>query len=357
MSSCTTTPGTGGAAPTTSCGTILSSGRIDPPWVGTEGWQGFPGQFSFLEFGKAPYAAGENGGIQGHVVYASTRPFDDPTMLVQTQWTPLIPHVTMNLYQEGVAADGVTPTLTLVDTTQTSSFDDWAQGWRLDANGNKIADASGGDVPNMSCPGQASNTGVTPDLFFFSLYNQPQYLDLYNNQMHGTAGTTALPYNSQFKCYDGMHNWNQVQPAPYDGMYKFPSAVAKAGATGALPPAGTSYTLEYDPTTYKTNCTICKPNTAVPAGDPSYGLPMLPKGKYVVEVVLPPGYELVKEEDKNILIGDNYIAPVTQQIGGLGNVFIMPDQASVATVYTYPGHRIQRKHQLRRFLPGGRNPG
>ena len=58
---------------------------------------------------------------------------------------------------------------------------------------------------------------------------------------------------------------------------------------------------------------------------------MLPAGKYVVEVVLPPGYELVKEEDKNILIGDNYIAPVTQEFGGLGNIFILPDQASVAS--------------------------
>jgi hypothetical protein len=57
----------------------------------------------------------------------------------------------------------------------------------------------------------------------------------------------------------------------------------------------------------------------------------LPAGKYVVEVVLPPGYELVKEEDKNILIGDNFIAPVTQQFAGLGEIFILPDQASVAT--------------------------
>ena len=32
---------------------------------------------------------------------------------------------------------------------------------------------------------------------------------------------------------------------------------------------------------------------------------MLPAGKYVVEVVPPAGYEIVKEEDKNILIGDN----------------------------------------------------
>lgn len=60
---------------------------------------------------------------------------------------------------------------------------------------------------------------------------------------------------------------------------------------------------------------------------------MLPKGKYVVEVVVPPGYELVKEEDKNILLGDSYVAPVTTQFAGLGNIFIMPDQAAVAATY------------------------
>ena len=56
---------------------------------------------------------------------------------------------------------------------------------------------------------------------------------------------------------------------------------------------------------------------------------MLPVGKYVVEVVPPAGYEIVKEEDKNILIGDNFIAPVTQEFGGLGNIFILPDQAQI----------------------------
>src|SRR5437588_6658597 len=56
-------------------------------------------------------------------------------------------------------------------------------------------------------------------------------------------------------------------------------------------------------------------------------------GKYVVEMIVPPGYELVKEEDKNILIGDNYIAPATQQFGGLANIFILPDQAAVGATY------------------------
>jgi hypothetical protein len=289
------------------CSTTLSSGRIDPPWVGVEGWQGFPGQNNFIEFGKAPYYPGENGGIKGHVVYAATRPFDDPQMLVQTQWTPLIPNVTMNLYHEGFAADSVTPTLTLVDTTKTSSFDDWAQGFRAD-----------GVTPNMNCPGQGQNTGVLQDLFYYSLFNQPSYLNWYNSQ-HGGPAVTPLPFNSQFKCYDGMHNWNQIQPAPYDGAYQFPS-VTSVNANGR--PTGT-------------NCTICildpVPTTGEGADPLRAGLPMLPPGKYVVEVVLPPGYELVKEEDKNILIGDNFIAPVTQQFGGLGNIFILPDQASAAS--------------------------
>ena len=205
-----------------------STGRIDPPWVPAEGWQGYAGQNNFIEFGKTPYVPGENGGIHGHVIHASTRPFDDPQMLVQTQWEPLVPNVTINLYQEGIALDGITPTLTLVDTTQTTSWDAFAQGFRSDG------------IPNMNCPGQA-----TTDLFYFSLYNQQNYLNLYNAQ-HGGAAAPTLPDHSQYKCYDGMHNWNQLQPAPYDGMYSFPSVTGLSPTTGR--PTGT-------------NCTICSAKT------------------------------------------------------------------------------------------------
>ena len=105
-----------------------------------------------------------------------------------------------------------------------------------------------------------------------------------------------------------MHNWNQLQPAPYDGMYQFPSVDRRWIRRRVSPSA--------------TNCTICSADDRTICVRPdsticTHGLPMLPTGKYVVEVVLPPGYELVKEEDKNILIGDNFIAPVTQQFGGL----------------------------------------
>jgi hypothetical protein len=286
-----------------------STGRVDPPTpFGSYGWQGFSGQNNFIEFGKKPFAPTENGGIHGEVIYASTRPFDDPGLLIHTSWTPDVPGVTINLYQEGTAADGTT-SLTLVDHTTTTSWDDWAQGFRSDGN------------PNMNCPGQGTATGTNADLFFFTLFNQPMWLDVYNN---GGTPAHTVPNNSQFKCFDGMHNWNQVQPAPYDGYYTFPSVTSIDLTTGR--PNGT-------------NCTACVANPTVATSnipnDPNLdpyraGTPMLPPGKYVVEMIVPPGYELVKEEDKNILIGDNYIAPVTQQFAGLGNVFILPDQAEVA---------------------------
>src|SRR5262249_15191521 len=186
-------------------------------------------------------------------------------------------------------------------TTKTTSWDDWAQGFRSD------------NIPNMNCPGQTAS-----DPFFFTLNNQRNYLN----------SGTALPNNSQFKCYDGMHNWNQIQPAPYDGMYSFPSIVNRDPVSGAPadPSTGRPSGTGAAGSRPGTNCTICVAN-------PDDGSPMLPAGKYVVEMIVPPGYELVKEEDKNILIGDNYIAPVTQQFGGLASIFIIPDQAAVGAAY------------------------
>ncbi len=115
-----------------------------------------------------------------------------------------------------------------------------------------------------------------------------------------------------------MQNWVQLQPAPYDGMYQFPSIAGRDTTTGA-PVGGTGSVAG-------TNCTICVAN-------PTDGTPMLPAGRYVVEMIVPPGYELVKEEDKNILLGDAFEAPVTTQFAGFGNIFIMPDQAEVSATY------------------------
>ncbi len=307
-------------------GATGSSAAIVPPqpWGVTQGWQGLLGQTSYMEFAMRPFADHENGGINGHVIYASTRPFDDPSLSLQLSWEPGVARVKVNLYSKTVDANG-NEHLTLVDTTTTTSWDDWAQGFHLgvDSSGNKPGTAGYVTtmIPNMNCPGQDPTSP-----FFATLKNSKQWLDPSNPK-------TSLPNNAQFKCYDGWSQLNQVQPAPYDGMYTFPSVTATDPVTGRATAS---------------NCTACvtDPDVSDPfrhgttdtngmplpwsAGN---GAPMLPPGKYVVEVVVPTGYELVKEEDKNILLGDVYIAPVTQQFAGFGNVFIMPDQAQIGAAY------------------------
>ena len=125
-----------------------------------------------------------------------------------------------------------------MDTTKTASWDDWAQGFRKDANGKLMTDAAGAYIPNMNCPGQANDSP-----FFATLKDSKQWLD---------PDKRSLSAHSQFKCYDGWSQLNQVQPAPYDGRYVFPSVTKVNATTGKS--AGT-------------NCTICsraRTRTATP---------------------------------------------------------------------------------------------
>ena len=94
----------------------------------------------------------ENGGIHGQVSYASTRPFDDASQMIQQPWEPNVPRVTVNLYQEGFAADGVTPTLTMVDTTQPAV----GMTGRKGSTPTTRDPATGTPLPYMSCPGQGT---------------------------------------------------------------------------------------------------------------------------------------------------------------------------------------------------------
>ena len=93
-----------------------STGRVDPGWAATQGWQGLLGNNGFIEFAMQPFAPGENGGIKGHVIYTSTRPFDDPQLLLQLSWEPGVANVRVNLYQKTQDANG-NDVLKLVDTT------------------------------------------------------------------------------------------------------------------------------------------------------------------------------------------------------------------------------------------------
>ena len=92
------------------------------------------------------------------------------------------------------------------------------------------------------------------------------------------------------KCYDNYSTWNQVRPGVFDGGYAFG--------------------------------------------------PDLPKGTYIVEVIPPTGYEIVKEEDKNVDFGDTYFdpdAPLLANLGALPPVCVGPLHTVPAELTLFPG--------------------
>lgn len=194
--------------------------RVETGPVLTQGFQGFLGQTSVIQWGKKTYGPGpdgefateddENGGISGIVYYATTRAEDDPAQAAAEPWEPGIPRVTVNLYDS-------TGTV-LLNTTTTDSWDD--------------------SLPT-NCPG--------------------------DNQLPGVGPTD---------CFDGMRNWNQVRPGVFDGGYAFNDACADVDG------------LE---------------------GDCNSWHGYIPAGEYIVEVMPPTGYEIVRTQDKNVDFGDEYI--------------------------------------------------
>lgn len=88
-------------------------------------------------------------------------------------------------------------------------------------------------------------------------------------------------------CFDGMRNWNQVRPGVFDGGYAFGPQFDIADFGGTFP-------------------AWVQPSVA----DPTIGY-MVP-GDYVVEVVPPAGYQIIRAHDKNVDFGYDYGQPAPQ---------------------------------------------
>jgi len=220
----------------------------------SQGFQGFLGQTSVMEWGKTAYAPGENGGISGVVSYAVTRAEDNPEQAAVEPWEPGIPRVTVNLYAHDAGAADLKGAL--LDTTVTDSWDD-----SLPANCQYGVNAGSG----------------TDDPYTF-------------------RGVPA-------DCYDGMRNWNQVRPGVFDGGYAFgPEIDCVADGLGGF---------------------ACPTWVNQSTADPSIGY--INPGRYIVEVIPPVGYEVIKSQDRNVDFGDKYI-PSPQ---------LLPPQC-VGAAYTVP---------------------
>ena len=234
----------------------------------THAYQVFAGMNQRWEWGKANYGPGQNGGISGIVYYATTRAEDDPRFAVGDPWEPGIPNVQVNLYRDvrcaskgdafpavfpicpeavpGEIGDGVPDEFNGTAGFQPADVDNYPQGnfpgpEDVDHNGNGTFDK--GDALRVA------------------------YTDSWDNNLpEGCNGTVdSLTIHGQpvplSQCAEGLRTWNQARPGVFDGGYAF------------------------------------GPNVT---GDESAELPA---GTYIVQAVTPPGYKLVKEQDRNVDFG------------------------------------------------------
>jgi FtsP/CotA-like multicopper oxidase with cupredoxin domain len=250
--------------------------RTETGPVLTQGIQLFLGQTSRIEWGKKEYGPTENGGISGIVYYANTRAENDPRYAVGDPWEPGIPRVQVNLYADGGAAgsaltpmpDGVIDDLDGDGQVTLADVDNYPFNWRPDLQfleDGVTANPVWTGVPGLEDLDRNGN-GVFDAGDAVAIATTDSWDD---NTPTDCPGDPADPFYQNGKCYDGLRNFNQVRPAVFDGGYAFTEYVPGGVVTGAA-------------------------------------AAMLPQGTYIVEATRPPGYELVKEEDRNVDFGDTY---------------------------------------------------
>jgi len=231
--------------------------RTETGMVLTQAFQGFMGQTSVIEWGKSNYGAGENGGISGIVYYATTRAENNPRYAAAEVWEPGIPRVQVNLYQD-FDCDGIIDDFDHDSMPTRADVDNYPFGWAEGGlKGDEDVDYNENDQFD---PGDAIQITTT---------------DSWDDSL--PTGCPGEPYSLHgvpTDCFDGLRNFNQVRPGVFDGGYAFTS---------------------YFP--YGMAAQFPLMNEEVEG---------LPVGAYIVEAVTPPGYELVKEEDKNVDFGDEY---------------------------------------------------
>jgi len=251
----------------TNTGNNWSRTEIGP--VLTQGMHLFLNQTNVIDWGKQAYATGENGGITGIVFYSTTRAENDPRYGAAEPWEPGIPRVQVNLYKDA-NRDGVVDDINPPLGIQLADVDNPPLGWSdgTPGKGTEDIDRNGNGAFDLGDAIEVATTDSWDD-----------------NQPTGCIQTLPVINGVQVKeCFDNFGTWNQVRPAIFDGGYAF--------------------------------------------GSPAGGT--LASGTYIVEAVPPPGYVLVKEEDKNVDFGDEYTpSPLLLPPACVGASHLVPAELSL----------------------------
>jgi hypothetical protein len=128
----------------------------------------------------------------------------------------------------------------------------------------------------------------------------------------GTGTETATD------CFDGLRNFNQIRPGVFDGGYAF-ADYDMANLASVNSAVEAKIQAFYD----AVNLVVGTPNTLQ--------LGLIP-GDYIVESATPSGYEHIKEEDRNVDFGDEYIpSPEALPAVCIGDDHVVPPLFSFLT--------------------------
>lgn len=227
------------------------------------------GTTNYIDWGKKAFAPDENGGIVGIVFYATTRNELDARFQAAEDYEAGVPGVTVNLY---------------VPVT--------------DENGEPRYDPTTGEI----LKDHLANVYITDDWYA----SRPT-----NCLPRGSVGrdaTQVQPYPQIWEdCIELPSLLNQLRPGVFDGGYAFEEDCSNPNPDGDDDGDGTPN--RFDPDTLATTCQPLQP------------------GKWVVEVVPPPGFKVVKEEDINVFSGDQFVpaVPPPPCVGPLHTVNVVDD--------------------------------
>lgn len=231
------------AEPNPNTGNNLSRTETGP--VLLQAFQAYLGQTNRIDWGKAPYADGENGGISGMVVYATTRAENDPRFAVADPWEPGIPRVQVNLYRDQ-NGDGAIDDVAEPAGIQLADVDNYPFGWK--------------DDPSKKGPEDIDrNSNGRFDLGDAIAVTTSDSFD--DNPPTGCQGEKFVLRGLVTDCYDGIRNFNQVRPGVFDGGYAFADIPAGSYVVEAVPPPG--YTLVKEEDVNVAYGDSYKPNPAV----------------------------------------------------------------------------------------------
>ena len=285
--------------------------RTETGPVLTEAMHLFLGQTNLIEWGKTDYDedAGENGGITGIVHYAVTRAENDPALAAAEDWEPGIPRVQVNLYEDKVINASGLPGFDMIiddldgDTAVTLADVDnypfqWAPFHKTLVNGKKNKGWKG--VPGPEDVDRNSDGKFDPG-DAIQIVTTDSWDD--NKPSRCIQKLPKAPRGGKIKeCADGFGTWNQVRPGLFDGGYAFWSHFPGGMASGSKEVDG-----------------------------------LVGGSYYIVEAAVPPGYELMKEEDKNVDFGDTYVpSPLLVPPPCVGDDHLVPDFMSFDGVTPAP---------------------